>query len=207
MSSKSQSELSSHSSSPVPRPAPRSLIVSKVSLAKDETWLFNDLNANYSGVKKVSRNHDQDGNELSSIRVDFKSEDDVEKILNDDAIYIRDRAYYIRPYWPRKCYRCNNEGHVSAECPQYSLPEWRLTELIEEQKFNFQNLINQFENRWNTRISEMKLPKATNTVELTPVIKDLSTVCQQLNQQNHQMQQQLNTIANRVQNLQIKVNN
>jgi hypothetical protein len=128
MSSNAQSERSSANSSP-----PRSLIVSKVSIDKDETWLFNDLNATYAGVKKVSRNHDQDGYQLSSIRVDFKSEDIVSEILNENCIYINNRAYYIRPYWPRKCYRCDNEGHVAAECPQHSLSERRLAQLIEEQ--------------------------------------------------------------------------
>jgi len=136
MSSKTQSERSSTtSSSPTPsRSPPRSLIVIKVSIDKDETWLFNDLNANYFGVKKVSRNHDQDGNPLSSIRVDFESEDVVLEILNEDGIYINNRRYYIRPYWPRKCYQCDNEGHVAAECPQQSLSEWRLAELIQQQK-------------------------------------------------------------------------
>jgi hypothetical protein len=132
--SKNQSERSSTSSSTLPRVPPRSLIVSNVSLTKDESWLFKDLNANYPGIKNVSRNHDQDGNELNSIRIDFESEDVVLDILNEDAIYIKDRAYYIRPYWPRICYRCHNEGHVSAECPQYSLSERRLAELIQEQK-------------------------------------------------------------------------
>lgn len=208
MSSKNTvSDQSSHSSSPVPRASPRSLIVSKVSLDKDETWLFNELNATYSDVKRVSRNHDQDGNELSSIRVDFQSEDIVEQILYDEAIYIRNKPHYIRPYWSRICYRCNKEGHVSAECPQYSLPEWRLAELIEEQKFNFQNLLNEFEDRWNTRISILNRPKpTTNTVQLTPVMNNLHAVCQQINQQNVQMQQQLRTIGSQMNTLQIKVN-
>ncbi len=129
----SQSEQSSVSSS-TSRPPPQSLIVSKVSLAKEESWLFNDLNRNYAGVKRVSRNHDQNGNELGSIRVDFDSDEIVSEILDYGAIYIKDKEYYIRPYWPLVCYRCRNEGHISAECPQYSLPEWRLAQLIDEQK-------------------------------------------------------------------------
>ena len=130
MSSKTQSE---RSSSPIPKVPPRSLIVSKVSLAKDETWLFNNLNANYPGIKNVSRNHDQDGNELSSIRIDFESEDVVLDILHENAIYIQNKPYYIRPYWPKVCYRCNNEGHIYAECPRYSLSEKRLGHLIQQQ--------------------------------------------------------------------------
>jgi len=136
MSSKTQSERSSTSSpsSSVSRPPPRSLIVSKVSLSKGESWLFDDLNRNYDGVKKVSRNHDQSGNELGSIRVDFDSDEVVSEILEYGAIYIQNKEYYIRPYWPLICHRCRNEGHLAAECPQYSLPEWRLAKLIDEQK-------------------------------------------------------------------------
>jgi hypothetical protein len=132
MSSKQQSEQSSTtSSSSLP---PRSLIVSNVSLAKDETWLYNDLSHTYPDIKKVSRNHDQDGRELSSIRIDFHSEEIVSEILDEEAIYIEDRPYYIRPFWPVICYRCQNEGHKAAECPQRSLPESRLAELLHEQK-------------------------------------------------------------------------
>src|SRR5689334_8635402 len=100
MSSKTQSERSSASSSPLPRTPPRSLIVSKVPIDKDESWLFNELSRKYTDVKKVSRNHDQNGNELSSIRVDFDSDKVVSNILNKDTIYIKDRPYSIRPYWP-----------------------------------------------------------------------------------------------------------
>jgi hypothetical protein len=227
MSSKIQSERSSASSSPLPRPPARSLIVSKVSLAKDEAWLFNDFSQNYPGVKKVSRNHDHDGNELSSIRIDFDSDKVVTKILNENAIFIKDKAHYIRPYWPLVCYRCENEGHVAAECPQLSLPEWRLAKLIQEQKklvlyqqdicrminlcffrfSNFESLINGFENRWTARLEKLKTPKTADVSVVLPVANDLTMVCQQLNQQNLQMQQQLSQIANRIQNMPIKVNN
>ena len=135
MSSKSQSERSSTvSSSPVSRPPPRSLIVSKVPLSINETWLFNHLAENYDGVLRVSRNHDSDGNPLSLVRVDFDFDEIVGDILDYGSIYIKNRGYFIRPFWPLICYRCRNEGHVSAECPQSVLPEWRLAKLIEEQK-------------------------------------------------------------------------
>lgn len=135
MSSKSQSERSSTvSSSSGSRPAPRSLIVTKVPVTVDEIYLFNDLNANYDGVLKVSRNHDTDGSPLTSIRVDFSFEKIVADILYHGSIYIKNRGYFIRPFWPLICYRCRHEGHVSSECPQAILSEWRLAQLIEEQK-------------------------------------------------------------------------
>ncbi len=68
-------------------------------------------------------------------------------------------------------------------------------------------MINEFENRWNTRLSQLNIPKNSNPPQLLPIVNDLTTVCQQLNQQNLQMQQQLNTITNRLQTMQTKVNN
>ena len=80
MPSKQQSdESSTSSSSQSKRPAPRSLIVSKVSLDKDEVSLYNDLSYNYPDVKKVSRNHDQNGNEL-------RQSNSIELILNHQIL-------------------------------------------------------------------------------------------------------------------------
>jgi hypothetical protein len=134
MSSKQQSDQSSTSSASSTQPPPRSLIVLKVSLDKDEATLYDCLSYDYSDVKKVSRNYDENGRELSSIRVDFKSTGIVAEILDENAIYIENKPYYIRPHWPRICYRCEEEGHIAAECPRQSLSERRLAGLLEEQK-------------------------------------------------------------------------
>jgi hypothetical protein len=58
-----------------------------------------------------------------------------------------------------------------------------------------------------TRLSKLQTPKPVDVPQLLPVITDLTNVCQQLNKQNVQMQQQLSTIANRLQTMQIKVTN
>lgn len=65
-------------------------------------------------------------------------------------------------------------------------------------------MINEFENRWTTRLSKVQIPKSVDVPQLLPVINDLTNVCQQLNKQNVQMQQQLSTITNR---MQTKANN
>jgi hypothetical protein len=72
---------------------------------------------------------------------------------------------------------------------------------------NFEHLIKDFENKWNTRLSQLNTPKTANVIPLTPVVNDLTNVCQQLNQQNVRMQQQLSTITNRIKNMQTKVDN
>ena len=69
-------------------------------------------------------------------------------------------------------------------------------------------MINSFENKWNTRLASVTTSSTNaNADQLLPIFKDLSTVCQQFNQQNVQMQKQLDSINNRVQAVQVKPNN
>ena len=135
MPSKSQSTRSSTPSSfsSSSRPPPLSLTVYRVSLARDETWLFNDLSKNYFGVQRVTRNHDEDGNELGSIRVDFDSADVVSDILEHQAIYIKEREHEIKPFSPLICRRCQYEGHIASQCPENTLSHSRLAIMMNEQ--------------------------------------------------------------------------
>jgi uncharacterized coiled-coil protein SlyX len=67
-------------------------------------------------------------------------------------------------------------------------------------------MMNAFENKWNARLSSLAAPSTnTNIDQLVPIFKELTTVCQQFNQQNVKMQQQLASVVNRVQNVQTKV--
>ncbi len=65
-------------------------------------------------------------------------------------------------------------------------------------------MINAFESKWNARLSS--LPTA-NGDQLLPIFKDLTTFCQQFNQQNTQMQQQLGSVVSRLQDVQMKLTN
>ncbi|UJR10706.1 hypothetical protein I4U23_014899 [Adineta vaga] len=196
-----QSSTTSHSSVSKKSP-PKSLIVSNVSVTKNENWLFNHLNNHYVDVKKVFRNHDQDGNELNSIRIDFYFDKPVLDILQEGRIYIEDKPHYIRPFWPTVCYQCRSEGHISAQCPQQPISEVRLFDLLEKQKTDFESMINDFEHRWNERIFNLKPSNNTDMSQLLPIVNDIASVCQQMNQHGIQMQKQLSTIVTRVQNLQ-----
>lgn len=63
--------------------------------------------------------------------------------------------------------------------------------------------MNAFESKWNERLLSVKSSSSTNDNldKMIPVLKDLTSVCQQFNQQNGQMQQQLNNVVTQVQNL------
>ena len=68
--------------------------------------------------------------------------------------------------------------------------------------------MNAFENKWNARLSSLTLPSTTHNVDqLLPIFKELTTVCQQFNQQNVQMQQQLGSVVSRVRDVQMKLTN
>jgi hypothetical protein len=66
-------------------------------------------------------------------------------------------------------------------------------------------MINQFENKWNARLSSLTT-SSTNTNDLS-IFKDLSMVCQQFNQQNVHIQRQLGALVHRMQDIQMKSNN
>ena len=67
-------------------------------------------------------------------------------------------------------------------------------------------MINAFESKWNERLSSVITPSTnTNVEQLLPIFKDLTTVCQQFSQQNAQMQRQLGAVANRAQEVQMKL--
>ncbi|CAF2390695.1 unnamed protein product [Rotaria sp. Silwood2] len=111
----------------------------------------------------------------------------------------RNTQHSVRSNWSKVCYQCQNEGHIAAECTQQVLSEWRLAELLQEQKTNFETLINEFQNKWNRNLLTLQTAPKTNAEQLLPVINDFTTVCNQLKEQNFQMQNQLNTITNRIQ--------
>ncbi|CAF3073232.1 unnamed protein product [Rotaria sp. Silwood2] len=209
MSSKQQSARQSQNSSPLPTQKPiRSLVVSKVSFDLDEAKLLRDLGHNYLGVEKVSRLHDKDGKPIASIRIDFKSENFVLKIIDGGSILIDGKKCPVRPYWPQICHRCQNEGHYASECPQKPLTEQRAMEIFKQQKTELETMINDFEKKWNARfLSLTTLSTDVNVNELLLTFKDLKTVCQQVNQQNIQMERQLRSIVNRGNDVQTKLNN
>ncbi len=69
-------------------------------------------------------------------------------------------------------------------------------------------MINAFENRLNIRLSSFKTSSTNvNADQLLPIVKDLTTVCQQFNQQNAQIESHLGSIVHRVQDEQIKFHN
>ncbi|CAF2058056.1 unnamed protein product [Rotaria magnacalcarata] len=185
----------------------RSVIASKVSLDYDEKTLLHSLGHTYLGVENVSRLYDQDENPMDEIRVDFKTNKETMKILQAQYIFIDGKKYPANGYQPLVCHRCQQEGHYASQCPRKPLTEERFHKLLEMQQKQLQNMMNSFEAKWNARLSELNGSSTdTNLQSMVSIFKDLTTVCQQFNQQNIQMQRQLGSIVNRVQNMQTNSN-
>jgi hypothetical protein len=68
-------------------------------------------------------------------------------------------------------------------------------------------MINEFDNKWNARLSSLTTSSTnTNADQLLPIVKDLTVVSQQFNQQNAQMQKQLGSVVHPVRDVQMTLN-
>ncbi|CAF0752093.1 unnamed protein product [Rotaria sordida] len=196
----------------------RSLIALQVPKNQKCTELLQDLRHNYLGIENIFRFHDKDNKPVDIIRLDFKSDSLMTKILNDKYILIDGQRRPIQPYWSLINHSNQNEQPPASETIQNTsnkqprnssikqtqnfLTEERVKELIDIQEMELQTMINAFEKKWNARLSSLKTSsKNTDVDQLLSIFKDLTTVCQQFNQQNNQIQKRLGTMANRVENI------
>jgi hypothetical protein len=71
-----------------------------------------------------------------------------------------------------------------------------------------QKMINAFEEKWNAHLSSSTTSSTNvNVDQLLPILKDLTTTCQQFNQQTAQIQRQMGSVASRIQDVQLKLSN
>lgn len=57
-----------------------------------------------------------------------------------------------------------------------------------------------FEDRWNMRLESLVIPKEVDIVSLKPVVRDLTDICQRMNQENSKMQQKYSEVIQRLNN-------
>ncbi|UJR35114.1 hypothetical protein I4U23_027885 [Adineta vaga] len=213
MSSKHQSPRQSQNALSIPEQKTKSILVSKVPLDEYVSKIITSLGHNYMGVEKVCRLYDADRQPIPAIRIDFKSETQTKPILDQGFILINGKRHPVRPYQPLICHRCHEEGHYVSQCPQKPLTEQRVMELLRQQQMQLQSMMNAFENKWNAQLSSLNTSSTSssstnnnnnnNVEKLILILKELSIVCQQFNQQNVQIQQQLNGVVNHVRDIQM----
>ena len=123
----------------------QSLIVSKVGSTVKSQQIFQDLTHNYLGVERISRFYGADKNMVDQIRIDFKSESTVTKIIKDDYIFIDGKRRPVQPY--RSLIYIPNENDLASQQPatnesskpvsknsQNYLTETRVKELFKQQQ-------------------------------------------------------------------------
>ncbi|CAF1501407.1 unnamed protein product [Adineta ricciae] len=207
MSSKHQSPRQSLNASPLPEPKPtKSIVASKVPTNADANVIIRDLRHNYLGVEQVTRLHDKDGKVSARVRIDFTSIKLANAALSKGYVLIDGKQCPVQTYQPPFCYRCRTEGHYASNCSQKPLTEQRLQDLFQQQQQQLESMMNAFESKWNERLSSVKTSSPTNVNldKVIPVLKDLTSICQQFNQQNVQMQQKFSSVINHLQDLNLQ---
>jgi len=85
--------------------------------------IFRDLAHNYLDVEKVSRFYDLNEKILDDIRIDFKSDASLQKIMNDNYMFIDGKQRPVHPYYTLThipSQNQNGENHASEQ-PQKSV--------------------------------------------------------------------------------------
>jgi hypothetical protein len=97
--------------------------ISKVPSSLYTAQIFRDLAHNYLDVEKVSRFYDLNEKMLDDIRIDFKSDASLQKIMNDNYMFIDGKQRPVHPYYTLThipSQNQNGENHASEE-PQKSV--------------------------------------------------------------------------------------
>lgn len=131
MSIKSQSSSRSSSSARVgPVTLSNSFLVIKVDPSISEQQLLGDFQKQATGILKVTRFYNQDGQALGQVRVDCQSANVVRNILEKNFILVHGKRHPVRAYPSVTCHRCHQQGHQSSQCPEKAITEERFEQLL-----------------------------------------------------------------------------
>ncbi len=112
--------LKFHVSVPNRIPTSYSILINRIPREWDVDSIRPLLIERYSSTAQVVRIFRQDGQPTTRIRVDLRSNEEVQKIIRDSHIYIDSIRYPATPYKPLaridRCYRCQQYGHKSGNC-------------------------------------------------------------------------------------------
>lgn len=115
---------------------PYSLILSDISVTRDERDIQDELMQNYDGIIDVRRWY-FDNDEyypMSCVQVDFNSSEIFDEILKKGTMIIGSVCRRVSPISQSKCYRCQKSGHQVKHCTEKPLNENYLLNLFAQQK-------------------------------------------------------------------------
>ena len=115
---------------------PYSLVLSDISVTRDEGDIQDELMQNYDGIINVQRWYFDDDQDypMSCVQVDFNSQDNLNQVLKNGNMISGGVCRRISIIPESKCYRCQKSGHQVKNCAQDPLNEKYLIILFAEQK-------------------------------------------------------------------------
>ena len=105
-------------------PSSHSLVAVGIPAQWNLVELEEDLKQHYTSIVKVERLFVRGGIPISKVRIDFSSNQEVNKILKNKRLTIDDEntSFVVQPYTPPikvlRCFNCQKyNDHVAAQCP------------------------------------------------------------------------------------------
>lgn len=113
-----------------------SLVVSDVSVTREEDDVKDELMQRYNGVINVARWYfDSDENyPMSCVQVDFDSQENLVKVLDGGSMVIGGICRRVSVVKEPQCYRCQKIGHKVYDCEREPLNQKDLINLFAQQK-------------------------------------------------------------------------
>ncbi len=110
-------------------PTSYSLIATGIPAQWDLTDFELDAKKQYPSIIKVERMLVRGGTPIAKVRIDFSSNDEVQKILKNKRLLLDDEntSFAVQQYYPPfkvlRCYNCQQyNDHVAADCPRKDNP-------------------------------------------------------------------------------------
>jgi hypothetical protein len=110
-------------------PTSYSLIATGIPAQWDLTDFESDVKRQYPSIIKVERMLVRGGIPIAKARIDFSSNEDVQKILKNKRLFLDDEntSFAVQQYYPPfkilRCYNCQQyNDHVAANCPRKDNP-------------------------------------------------------------------------------------
>lgn len=103
-------------------PPEYSLVIQQFHRNWDENEWLTEMQTRYASLSKITRLRVKEGSPLNAVRADFKSMEEVRRIIHHGKIYVGSMIHPVKQYrLPlriNKCMRCLRHDHATKSCSQ-----------------------------------------------------------------------------------------
>ena len=103
-------------------PPEYSLVIQQFHRNWDELEWLTEMQTRYASLSKITRLRVKEGSPLNAVRADFRSMDEVRRIIHHGKIYVGSMIHPVKQYrLPmriNKCLRCLRHDHTTKSCSQ-----------------------------------------------------------------------------------------